>query len=94
MSEALELVREMKPWKAGQELALYRQGSEYMVVSTVNLSQAFLGGYATAGEETMAFAADEQGEVTDWGELACANGEGSRADVIEQLASGHREARW
>jgi hypothetical protein len=110
VSNSLELVRAMEPWKADQTLELYRWKGDYIVISTVNLAAVrdpasraivgiagILGGYATDGEETMAFPADESGEVMDWGELACATGPGSRDDVIEQLTSGNafdQEARF
>lgn len=95
----LTLVRKL-PDDWGKGFAeLYQRDGEYIVVSTVNLSTAgfdmaetaiigmgaMLGGYATSGEETMAFRADAGGEVTDWGEIAMARGEGSRDDVLEDL---------
>ena len=82
------------------EQTLYQRGEEYIVVSTIESplgpdldpgNQAIvrmsgmLAGTAIAGEETMAFEADSEGNVTDWGAIAVANGPGSRQDVLEQL---------
>lgn len=97
----LELVRELESLRAGQSRTLYRRGDNYVVISTVASVSAgldpaaraiidmgaLLGGYATSGEETMAFVADEHGEVLDWCEIASSTGNGSREDVLEQLAS-------
>jgi hypothetical protein len=78
---------------------LFKRGDAYIVVSTVDdvavsdpagraiqqLAGA-LGGYATDGEETMAFLADEDGNITDWAEIAVSVGPGSRQDVLDDLA--------
>jgi hypothetical protein len=87
--------------REGQTRDLYTVDGHYVVVSTVeDLADRFnenpvngmigglansLGGYAVSGEETMAFPADETGEVVDWGEVAVANGDGSKEAVLEQL---------
>lgn len=46
------------------------------------------GGMATSGEETMAFASDKDGKVTDWGEIAVTHGPDSRKRLIEELENG------
>jgi hypothetical protein len=57
------------------------------IVSLGNLAGALLGKHVhSTGEETMAFLADENGEVLDWEEIAMATGDGSRDDVLAQLA--------
>lgn len=97
----LELVRPLESFKPSQTRELYRRGDEYIVLSTVDLnlqgsgigelvtrSRQLMGtgyDYPTSGEETMAFHSDEDGEVTDWSEIAVAKGDGSREAVLEQL---------
>lgn len=107
MTITLEKVQEVQPDAKGF-MELYKWGDEFIVVSTVaeihdspqNMTEAAivgmvgaLGGYATTGEETMAFYADENGEVTDWTELAVANGDDSRERVLEMLRSGETNER-
>lgn len=95
-----EFVRELEAMRDNQQRALYKRGDEFIMVSTVGNvlpegadigSSAIvglvgsLGGYATSGEETMAFVCDEDGEPTSWTEIAAANGPGSREDVLDQI---------
>jgi len=101
----LEFVHDLPEWEGRGIADLWKYDGDYVVISTIGnfdgLSPAedaivglagFLGGYATSGEETMAFPANEQGEVTSWGEIAVANGENSRQAVIDQLSA--RDAEW
>jgi hypothetical protein len=96
MMAEVALVRELQGWKGFAEL--YTVDGDPVVVSTVSVGVSVdpmgrapiglvgaLADYATSGEETMAFAADADGEVTDWGELAAATGNGSRDVVLEDL---------
>jgi len=43
---------------------------------------------ARGTEETMAFEADANGAITDWGEITCARGPGSRERALGLLAEG------
>jgi peptide subunit release factor 1 (eRF1) len=91
-SDALELVRAFEAIGPGQIRELYRRGDRYFVVSTVELTAAIAPAfgleYADQGEETMAFHADADGNVTDWAEVAVARGAGSRQRVLEELSNG------
>lgn len=96
----MELIGEVNPDHKGFQ-ELFRDGDKFVIVSTVgDIAKSFaspsdkaignianlIGGYATNGEETMAFPANESGEVTDWGEIAVATGEGSRQKVLQMLS--------
>lgn len=52
------------------------------------IAPAFGAEYADSGEETMAFLADADGAVIDWGEIAVATGPGSRERVLQELSNG------
>lgn len=92
-------IEELVGWGKGFA-ELYLVDVDYMVVSTIGelaespqnetersivFMTGILGGYAVEGEETMAFKCNEHGEVSDWGEVAVANGSGSRQKVIDEL---------
>lgn len=94
---ALTSLGEVNPRHRGFQ-ELYQRGDEYIVVSTVGevapndpAAAALVGlvgalsDYATSGEETMAFPADADGQISSWGEIAVANGKGSRQAVLDQL---------
>lgn len=57
---------------------------QYIVVSAANV-------FDMGVMETMAFAADEDGEVTDWTELACIRGEDDNDGALREL--GYVEVR-
>lgn len=96
----LEFVRDLETFKPGQINQLFlRDDGQYIVVSTVPnvgagaspIEESLIGlvgivaGTAMSGEETMAFIADDDGEVADWGGIACSTGSNSRSDVLEDL---------
>ena len=97
----LELVRAIDGTRRGQLVELWRYGDEHLLISTVDLTEqqqdfnewdhlsmnmgAAFGGYATNGEETMAFPCDENGEAEELSEIAGALGDGSRQRVIDHL---------
>lgn len=96
----LKKVRDLPDWgRAGGVAELWMLDGDFIVISTVNISDSsytadeqamlvmgnLLSGYATSGEETIAFNSDEHGEVEDWGEVALVNGSDSRARLIAEL---------
>lgn len=99
----LTLIRALKPGLPGQVRELYRLRGEYVLVSTVDLGAglspealefaklaSIIVGIAYEGEETMAFAADENGETASLTPIEVARGEGSRAIVLANLQADRR----
>jgi hypothetical protein len=97
---SLEHVRDLEALRLGQTRSLYKRDGQHVVISTVgdlmaglNTEQraiismgGILAGYATGGEETMAFHPTADGEITDWCEIAGARGPNSRNAVLSDLA--------
>lgn len=82
---AVETIRELGGWKGSA--VLVKAGEDHYVVSSVT---PIIG-----GPETLVFAADEQGEVTDWGEVAGGRGlsrSEAIADLEDSLASRDSQA--
>ena len=72
---SVEIVKELAGFKG--EACLVRRADEYFVVSSVD---------AYSGFETLAFPADSDGKVVDWGEVAGGRGV-FRDEVIAELAA-------
>ena len=72
----VEIIKELPESKSGAEQVLVRRGAKYFVVSSV---VAMFSGF-----ETLVFPSDENGNVTDWGEVAGGRGV-SREEAIEDL---------
>lgn len=73
----VEVIRELPLSGSGARQVLVRRGTRYFVVSSV---VAPFSGY-----ETLVFPADQEGNITDWGEVAGGRGV-SRAGAIADLA--------
>jgi hypothetical protein len=92
---AVTKIKDLTPNRDDQTVALYSWGGRHIVVSTVDLDAvsaspavqmaAVLGGYATGGEETMAFYCDENGENWDYAEIVVMNGADSRERAFAAL---------
>lgn len=76
---AVEFIRELERKRRGTRACLVKRGDDYFVVSS--LAYAFDHG----GAETLAFAADENGEILSFTDVAGGRGV-SREQVIEELA--------
>lgn len=81
MSE-VETVKELPTSPTGASQCLVRKGDQFFVVSSVSAMYT--------GFETLVFPADENGEVTNWGEVAGGRGM-SRSEAIADLADNERE---
>jgi precorrin-6B methylase 2 len=99
----LTLIRVLPSRLPGQVRELYRLQGEYVVISTVDLGAglspealefarlaSIIVGIACEGEETMAFACDENGESLCLTPIEIARGEGSRAIVLARLQADRR----
>lgn len=101
--QRLQFVKDLEPHKPDQTIALYKLDGKYVVLSTVNLDAGRVGldpvseaivslsgaicGTAMSGEETLAFPADSDGEVTNWAEIDAAYGDESRDALIAKLSA-------
>lgn len=82
----VEMVRQMpRDWGRG-DAVLVRDGSDHYIVSSVDAP--------FSGFETLVFRADDNGEVTDWCEVAGGRGmsrEEAIADLEDTLASAEED---
>lgn len=89
----LQMVRllELNEWTGFAALFVRDKGKmyeKYFVVSTTDvLAPNSRNTGISETEETMAFRADSEGNVREWGEIAGARGKDSRQEVIRQLAN-------
>jgi len=76
----VEFIRELDDYGAlkGGSACLVKRGDEFFVISHI------LNGPEGGGPETLAFASNEDGEVSDWTDLAGGRGK-SREDAIREL---------
>jgi hypothetical protein len=72
----VEFVKELTGWRG--QACLVRRGEKFFVISSVNALYT--------GPETLVFAADADGEVVDYGEVAGGRGV-SRDEAIAELAA-------
>lgn len=80
----MTFVRELEPTVVGQRICLVRIGDDYYAVSSIPAAPDH------GGPETLAFAADEFGEITSWTDVAGGRGK-SREETIAQLVENGPE---
>lgn len=71
-----EVIKELD--RDGPSACLYRLGDDYFVISSISVAPDH------GGPETLAFAADAEGEITDWSDVAGGRG-WSREETIAEL---------